>query len=305
MKFLVVCHDAGGAEVVSAWVRRHPEHEYQFILAGPAVRIFQGKLGISEFFPDSSAVDETCWSGIDVVLCGTSWASDLERKSILAARLRRIKSIAFLDHWVNYRERFGFPNEGWESGLPDEVWCGDDESLKIAGTLFGAGRVRLEPNPYFLDIDDQFQSLPCVKPEEMFDCLYVAEPIAEHMLAQHGDENFLGYTEFSALANAVSFLGNNFAAVNIPVRLLLRPHPAEPAGKYTALLGSLCEARVAYDVSSGHSLLEDIKRSRIVIGCESMAMVIALKLGKKVYTSIPDGGRKCVLPFGEIVPLKD
>ena len=42
---LIVSHDAGGAEVVSSWVRRHPEYQFEFCLDGPAVEIFKRKIG--------------------------------------------------------------------------------------------------------------------------------------------------------------------------------------------------------------------------------------------------------------------
>ena len=40
-----------------------------------------------------------------------------------------------------------------------------------------------------------------------------------------------------------------------------------------------------------------------VVGCETMAMVIALIAGRRVFTSIPPGGRPCRLPQREIRPL--
>ena len=38
---LVVAHDAGGAEVVSAWVKKNPQNVFTYLLQGPAVKIFQ------------------------------------------------------------------------------------------------------------------------------------------------------------------------------------------------------------------------------------------------------------------------
>ena len=46
-------------------------------------------------------------------------------------------------------------------------------------------------------------------------------------------------------------------------------------------------------------------RSKIVVGCESMAMVVALMAGKSVYSSIPSGGRNCTLPHEGIIKMKD
>ena len=39
----VVCHDAGGAEIVSSWLRQQPQPKVQLVLDGPAVSIFEKK----------------------------------------------------------------------------------------------------------------------------------------------------------------------------------------------------------------------------------------------------------------------
>ena len=44
MRVFVVSHDAGGAEILSSWVRQHPEHKASFLLMGPAKAIFLKKL---------------------------------------------------------------------------------------------------------------------------------------------------------------------------------------------------------------------------------------------------------------------
>ena len=41
-------------------------------------------------------------------------------------------TIAVIDHWVNYLERFSFNG----SSFPDEIWVTDEEALKLAKNLF-------------------------------------------------------------------------------------------------------------------------------------------------------------------------
>ena len=55
----------------------------------------------------------------DWILTGTGWESNFERRAIIRARSLGIKSVSFLDHWVNYLERF---KEKDEIILPDEIW---------------------------------------------------------------------------------------------------------------------------------------------------------------------------------------
>ena len=39
----IVSHDAGGAEILSDWVKHHKGKRYLFSLKGPAVKIFKKK----------------------------------------------------------------------------------------------------------------------------------------------------------------------------------------------------------------------------------------------------------------------
>ena len=67
------------------------------------------------------------------LLCGSSWKSELELEAILKAKLQNKKSRVFLDHWINYNERFC---RNGEAITPDEFIVGDNEALllaKIAG----------------------------------------------------------------------------------------------------------------------------------------------------------------------------
>ena len=82
---------------------------------------------------------------------------------------------------------------------------------------------------------------------------------------------------------------------------MIRPHPSEAAGKYDW-------ARSAQGVpvvvtGGGQTLLQEVVDCDVVVGCESMAMVVGLLAGKRVVSTIPPGGRACVLPYPEIERL--
>ena len=62
---------------------------------------------------------------------------------------------------------------------------------------------------------------------------------------------------------------------------------------------------IFFSTFSTFTLAEDILCSHIVVGCESMAMVVALLADKLVISCIPPGGRACQLPHKEILDLKD
>lgn len=195
---------------------------------------------------------------------------------------------SFLDHWVNYPERFA---SGGTAVLPDEIWVGDEDALAVARRDFPVDRLRLEPNPYFEDLRDELRRITPPLAAGGLRVLYVSEPVAAH----YGDRR-LGYDEFDALSYCLRRLAERSDVV-----VRLRAHPAERADKYRSLIEGL--DRPSVHLSSGTSLLEDCVWADWVVGCESTAMVVGLLAGREVYTSIPPGGRPCVLPHKAIRPL--
>jgi hypothetical protein len=293
-RIAIVAHDAGGAEVISSFVRQQGLHYQQrclFVLAGPAQKIFQSKLGALQSLPLDTALRH-----VSSVLCGTGWQSDLEVQSMALARQQGKKSIAFLDHWVNFRERFV------RAGIlhrPDEIWVGDAMALTLARAALPGTPVLLVDNPYFLDIKTAFSSRPPKKsPEGEFSILYVCEPVREHALRQHGDELHWGYTEEDALR----YFLDNIHLFDQPVtRILIRPHPAELPGKYLAVAHAY-DLPISY--SDGSALFDEIASVDWVAGCNSMAMVMGLLAGRQAICCIPPGGRPCQLPQPEIQILQ-
>jgi hypothetical protein len=288
----VVAHDAGGAEILSSYVKRLPAESrtgFLFVLEGPARKIFRAKLGDVREIGLAEAI-----AAADRILCGSGWQSDLEVRAIRIARAQMKPSTVFLDHWVNYQERF--VRDG-RADLPDEIWVGDPIALVRARAAFAGLPVALVENPYFLDIADEFRVRHQPAPDTS-SVLFVGEPVREHALRQHGNERHWGYTEEEALAYFLDHLD----ALPQPVdRVRVRPHPAEPAGKYAALVKSKGHA---VEMSTGRTLFDDIASCQWVAGCNSMAMVAGLVAGRRVLCCIPPGGADCVLPHPEILHLR-
>lgn len=286
----IVAHDAGGAEILSSYVRRH-KLDCIFGLEGPARKIFERKLGTIEIVPLEEAV-----SGGDYLLSGTGWQTDFEIRGIKLARTQGKRSIAFLDHWVNYVERF---TRSGETVLPDEIWVGDTMAMAMANEAFPSTKIRLVENPYFQDIRDDIESIQ-KKPAESkkgIEVLYVCEPFREPAKKQYGDEYYWGYVEEDALRyflSNIKKLGSNIE------RILIRPHPSEPEGKYDWVKA---EFDLPIEIGGNGTLFEELANCDVVAGCQSMAMVVGLIAGKRVVSSIPPGGRRCVLPHREIEHL--
>jgi len=282
-KTAIVAHDAGGAEVLSSHIRQRGL-ACLFALQGPACVVFERKLGSY-----SNLALEVALQGSERLLCGTSWQSGLELDAIELARAIGKPSVAWVDHWVNYRSRF---LRNGKMVLPDEVWVGDIDAYNLALKHLPEIPVRLVENPYFLEIKATLQNeLPLYPPlPQQLSVLYVCEPVREPAFLRFGDELHWGYTEEQALRYFLS----NIAVLGKPVgRIVIRLHPSETVGKYDEVVA---EFDLPISFSQGHTLSAEVAGSDCVVGCNSMAMVIGLLGGKRVISCIPPGGPPCVLP---------
>jgi hypothetical protein len=155
-------------------------------------------------------------------------------------------------------------------------------------------------NPYFEEIKKQINSIQTAKKENnSTSILFVAEPIAEHALKQFGDERYWGFTEFDSLE---FFLSNLDKLSNNPVIIKLRPHPSEDKSKYDQVINKYA---LPVSVGGDRTLLEEIAAADIIVGSESMAMVIGLLANKRVVSCIPILTKKCSLPFPQIEILAE
>ncbi len=291
---LVVSHDAGGAEVVSAWVKAQAGSGFRFILEGPAVAVFRRKLGDIDI--SSASAMHTSISAVEFVLTGTGYGSDLERTAIAAARGGGVPVASYLDHWTNYRERFELCGE---LVLPNEIWAGDPHAVALAQKTFPRTPVKAVENEYFREMKEQIGAL--ARPEDAtptLHVLYVTEPTSAAAEKAYGDPRYWGYTEIEALDGYLSHLEG--AAEHVAV--VVRRHPAEIAGKYSAVI-QRHRPLLSITESSGRTLVEDCAWADWVVGCDSMAMVIAVHANKRVFSCIPKGGPKLSLPYAEIVRL--
>ena len=286
----VVSHDAGGAEVLSSWLQRTTE-PYCLVLDGPAKSIFQRKLGKLQLHSLSKAIQQCEW-----ILCGTSWQSNLERQAIIEAKSSEKKVVAFLDHWVNYDQRF---NQNGCNVYPDEIWVSDVDAAKLAQFHFPSIPILLKKNPYFEDLENELKVMNVeLSNSKQSSILYVCEPISEHALLQHGDGRYWGYTEEDAL----QFFLENLNILNCNVsKIKIRPHPSENKNKYDWAK----EVSNLVEISGDKPLIEEVVGADMVVGCESMAMVVGLLAKKRVVSSIPLGGKSCSLPHSNIEHLQN
>lgn len=285
---LVVAYDAGGAELLSSYMKSE-NISCPVVVDGPAKTIFSKKLPNLVFNTLEEALKKADW-----ILSGTGWQTDFEFRAMKMARSEGKTIVAFLDHWSNYQERF---IRGDLQVLPDEVWVADEYAYDIAVEKLPDVPVTIKGNPYLKEIKSNFNELN-LKPI-IGKALYVAEPIREHVLREYGNEKHYGFVEEDAL----KFFLDNIINLDVGINAVnIRPHPSEPKDKYNWAIhyGVIC-----VNIVGNKSLMEEIAEAEFVVGCHSMAMVVALSVGKKTFSSIPIQGTSPCLPHKDIVYIRE
>jgi len=275
-KVAIISHDAGGAEIVSSWLRRNPR-EYVAVIDGPAKDIFKSKNVYSSVTPLNEAIDNCNW-----VLSG-SGISNFEYKAILEAKNRGVYVVSYMDHWTAYRERF--VREGIEN-FPDEIWVGDEDALKLVNKKIPQVKSNLVPNSYWMDTVEGYSKLKSTKVEDKV--LYVSTNLDDF----HRVPDSTVFDEL-LLEKIVEFIQETMVVHN-KTPLTIRRHPSEKIDKYR----SFCSQGLNVSHDSDNELIKSIAKHTHIMGFNSMALVLGKLCGKYTVNFLFDDF------YGEIIPDK-
>jgi len=279
-KVLVIAHDAGGAEIIGAYVQKHTHQiNFQSYVAGPAKDIFRReKIPFSRIQNNRAAIACIVKKNTDIkyAIVGTMWHTHIELIALQELKRANLYTIAYLDSWVNYRERFDYPKRGWQKNLPDEIWVGDTEAQKMATRLFPTSLpIKLVRNQYFTGIRKRYRAL---------------RSNAKHnrilFLSNSSDEPTLA---FSWLLGAISDIQNK-------PKILVRFHPFDKRKWFSAFKENYGPQ---IEISKEQDLMQDLAQARIVVGIETTALVVAL-LCNLPTICIKSKKTKLILPFQKI-----
>lgn len=278
----VVCHDAGAANIVIAGLLETGRSDWHAYMRGPAEKLWKAA------YPGIAPCDtlESILEDVELLVTGTSWASDIEHQARRLARSRKVRTVAVIDHWVNYAERIV---RNGETVWPDEFWVTDEYALSIAKHAF-PGRIVIQvPNRY---VETQLRDIARVDKADVPELLYVLEPI-------RSDWGQGTPGEFQALDYFVSHLpGLDLPSVTV---IRLRPHPSDAPGKYNNWIASHPDLKIQLDGSLG--IAQSLGRATWVAGCESFALVLAIMAGRKVYCTLPPWAPACRLPHRGLIHI--
>jgi hypothetical protein len=262
LKILLVCHDAGGANILFSLVEKYQSNfDWRLVCAGPAKVIFSPLKTLKNFQPGNSQRIERTLNSFkpDLILTGTSGKSNLEKIFIKIAKKNNFKTASFLDHWCNYLDRFG-NYHSWKKNLPDFILVGDQWAYKLALKNNFSPEILLKvENPYFekaIKVGQKLAYRKKINPKKYPRILYLSEP------------------NNSTQVKLLKKLRSHFFLLRI------RPHPSESFSK--------------------RSLFQDCLWADIVIGHRTMALFIASLMKKKVISYQPNLLSSLIFPSNSI-----
>ena len=293
-KITVVSHDTGGAEVLSHWIK-HNHADYFFAVEGPAKEIFKKNLVDITF----DSLEQSITNSHKVYVT-TSWGSNLELEATKMALDKGIEVICFFDHWTDYENRFFLDDVQY---LPNSIWVGDKYAETLVKYHYPKINIIRGVNFYLESIKNyvinQKINNVITKSSDKLKVLYIADNIEDACLASFGDPSYLGYNE----CEAFEFFMDNINLLEKQIdSIYLRPHPSDNVSKYQIIISKYKNVLIE---KSGKEIKEIINQYDVVVGTESMGMIVGILANKKVYSCIPPKGKQCRLPHDEIIHLRN
>ena len=267
-KVAIISNDAGGAEILSSWVKLNKDSfsSYSLSLEGPAKEIFKRKLGqISNVNLDRAIEDS------DFILTGTSWSTDFEYKAIKISKKKKKFVVSFLDHWVNYKERFN----RFGSEFPDEIWVGDYEAFKLARIIFPKISVKKVDNPYWIEIAEEYNQFQQKTESKKVNILFASSNIDDIKFFQKD----IYFSDYDILEIFLKGIGTILPVGSIET-ITIKRHPSESSVKYNDFDCSIFPKKIL--ITENRDNISLLKRHTHVAGFESMLLVIGNICGKKV-----------------------
>ena len=258
-KIGVACNDAGGAEQI-VWLLRNLRQKPYALIDGPASMIF---LNSQISFKQVESLDEL--RDCDLIITGSGWMTDLERKVVKFANQMKITSLTILDHWVNYLERFRFSKEYY----PQILAVTNSQALSIAKETFASKLIYLLP-----DFQIEHYKKVLQKAEHSSNnILIISEPTnLENPLSN------INRIDLETLYRFANLIKNDKGFGDI----ILRLHPSLIRDESFKQFSLQILPEIKF--SSGTDLIADLVNSKIVIGLSSYALYIAAKCGIDTYS---------------------
>lgn len=229
------------------------------------------------------------------MLTGTSSMAEEDARFWGWAAQHNVPSLAFVDHWVNYWQRFSSDPVGANRFdlMPEKIAVIDDiAAMQMQKAGCPPGKLLVTGHPAF----DNLYRTPPPMDEEMrlmimpqaydFMALFVSEPLSQ----AYGIEtkNILGYTEKTVLELVFAALNRLGEKLEKRFCLALKLHPSEDRSPMADLLESQQNQRWVVSTLVDGDRHRLIAASDVVVGMTSLLLYEATLMGRPVVSLQPN-----------------
>lgn len=127
-----------------------------------------------------------------LVLYSTGWQNHLEYH-FRPCKNASYFEYCFLNHWTNYRERFGYPQKNWEDNLPSFIAAHDQTSYDKAKAFGLPNVVAIKNYALLAQLKEAQDALSMIQKKNTL--LFLSEPTAKIATRSFGDPYGWGFTE--------------------------------------------------------------------------------------------------------------
>jgi hypothetical protein len=274
---LLASHDRGGANVIaamlrsSAWLTRQRQ---LLLMEGPAIAVLAS--GNPQTFRITSLAEAEALHP-DLVVCGTSFHSELERNAILWANGQGIPSISLIDSWMNLSARYWHPRLN-RYCLPTVVSVVDQESRTRLQEELGSGGpcIEVTGQPHLQGLMNLQPDQTVPDSNQVKRVLFCSEPMRQ----AYNRNGELGYDQFSVFEQLIALFERDASAVVVELKL----HPSEDPQSWNELLARHPASGPVQIVRTHDELSLAFKRADVVLGLISMALLEAVLAARPVYS---------------------
>ncbi|MBF0231429.1 MAG: hypothetical protein HQK65_00125 [Desulfamplus sp.] len=286
-KILFSACDAGSANYLTP-ILKQLSLPFTVFAQGPAASIFKNEGIVYEPAPSCT------WGNLDhvgenlltrenfcYVIVGTSWGPTVDKTVTLAAQKYHVPSIAIVEHWSLYRERFSRLENGNilepDLFLPDKIWVNDEIAKRQAIEAgLADSMITIAGQPF---LEYQFQQLSRQnKSKRNRQIVFISERIRDDFV--DGSDTGLQFDEYVVLEWLLETV--DFETYELLVKL----HPQENINKYDSWLQEKTKKTVI--VVKEADVFNLICNSQKVVGMGSMLLLEAALIRDDVLSVMPD-----------------
>ncbi len=280
---LIITNDAGVTEYLAYMIiEEYSKLKYNIFCFrnSPASKIFT-KLEL-RFTVISTLNEITQYININkpnTIIYGTGWQVDFSQYVKDISNQYNIKSIALIDHWTNYKERFQ------KDCLPPEIIVMDNFAYTLAKQVFHNTVHITQKKNYFLEsIIKSFKSL---QNKTLNHIVFISEPTEVIAKKDTGTKLGFGFSEYSVVEELIQNFDN----------IIIRLHPADNEKKYNDIILNYPDKKIQIIKPYEEELIVTLSKSKLTIGFDGMALYISYILEINTISYMPNSNRNLTIPL--------